>query len=89
MIFWIWTCERLCMLMSYGLKFGIVQQTLLIVNDIELKKIHIHIYGTVSASRNRCQEGISVGVEIYKHNWRKYLQTIIFSKSYFLFCRGI
>jgi hypothetical protein len=31
------------MLMSYGLKFGIVQHTLLIVNDIELKFIFIFI----------------------------------------------
>jgi len=77
------------MLISYGLKFDIVQENLLIVNDIEFKKIHIHIYPTVSASRNQHQEGIFVGVEIYKHNWRKYLQTIIFSKSYFLVCRGI
>jgi hypothetical protein len=52
------------MLVSYGLKFDIVQQTLLIVNDIELKKIHIHIYPTVSPSRNQHQEGIFVGVEI-------------------------
>lgn len=62
---------------------------LLIVNDIGFLKNHIHIYPTVSASRNQHQEGIFVGVEIYKHNWRKYLQTIIFSKSYFLVCRGI
>jgi len=75
--------------MSYGLTFDTVQQNLLIVNDIELKNIHIHIYPTVSPSRNQRQEGIFVGVEIYKHNWRKYLQTIIFSKSYFLVCRGI
>jgi hypothetical protein len=54
------------MLMSYGLKFDIVRQTLLIVNDIEFLKNHIHIYPTVSASRNRRQEGISVGVGIYK-----------------------
>jgi hypothetical protein len=50
----------------YGLKFDIVQENLLIVNDIELKKIHIHIYPTVSPSRNQLQEGIIVGVEIYK-----------------------
>jgi hypothetical protein len=77
------------MLMSYGLKFDIVQQNLLIVNDIDFLKIHVHIYATVSPSRNQHQEGIFVGVEIYKHNWRKYSQTIIFSKSYFLVWRGI
>jgi len=77
------------MLMSYDLKFDIVQVNLLIVNHIELKKIHIHIYPTVSPSRNQHQAAIFVGVEIYKHNWMKYSQTIIFSKSYFLVCRGI
>jgi hypothetical protein len=50
---------------SYGLKFDIVQQNLLIVNDIELKKNHIHIYATISPSRNQHQEGIFVGVESY------------------------
>jgi hypothetical protein len=54
------------MLMSYGSKFDIVQQNLLIVNDIDFLKIHIHIYPTVSPSRNQHQEGIFVGVEIYK-----------------------
>jgi len=53
------------MLMIYGLKFDIVQQNFLIVNDIDFLNIHIHIYPTVSPSRNEHQEGIFVGVEIY------------------------
>jgi hypothetical protein len=76
---------RLYILMKYALEFDIIQHNWLIVNDIELGKIHIHVYPTVSPSRNLC----CIGVDIYKHNGMKYLQIMIIFKSYFLVCSGI
>jgi hypothetical protein len=46
--------------MNYALEFYIIQHNLLIVNDIELGKFHIHVYPTVSPSRNQRQVGIFV-----------------------------
>jgi len=50
----------LYILMNYALEFDIIQHNLLIVNDIELGKFHIHVYSTVSPSRNQHQVGIFV-----------------------------
>jgi hypothetical protein len=46
--------------MNYALEFDIIQHNLLIVNDIELGKFHIHVYPTVIPSRNQRQVGIFV-----------------------------